>query len=208
MLDFYFSPGSCALASHILLEEIGAKYESHRIDFSQNEQQGEAYLKLNPKGRVPALATQHGTLTETPAILVYLAETHDRGDLIFKADPYNFARVQSFNNYLCATVHVAHAHKGRGHRWASEPGAIKAMQAHVPTSMSLCFEYLENEGVTGPFVMGETYSVADPYLYTICRWAPADGVDISKLPKIKAHMEMMAKRDSTLRALRAEGLQP
>lgn len=208
MLDFYYSPGSCALASHIVLEEVGADYRSHRIDFSQNQQQSADYLKLNPKGRVPALSTAQGILTETPAILVYLAETHERSDLILKADHFRFARLQAFNSYLCATVHVAHAHKGRGNRWASDPSAIKSMQAHVPTSMSSCFDHLENEAIAGPYVMGETFSVADPYLYTICRWASADGVDISRLAKVKKHMEIMTQRPATLAALKAEGLEP
>lgn len=208
MLEFYFSPGSCALASHIVLEEIGAAYEGKRIDFGQDQQRSPDYLKVNPKGRVPALVTDRGILTETPAILVYLAETHDAGGLILKDDPFAFARLQAFNSYLASTVHVAHAHRGRGHRWADEPEAIAAMQRKVPQSVGDCFEYIEAEAFAGPWVMGDAYTVADPYLYTVTRWIEGDGVDIARFPKVQAHFEAMAKRPAVLAALGAQELSP
>ncbi len=206
-MDFYFSPGSCALASHILLEEVGANYRAHRIDFSQNEQQSADYLKVNPKGRVPALVTEDGILTETPAILVYIAQTHGAADLALMDDPFRFARLQAFNSFLASTLHVNHAHKGRGARWADDPAAHEAMKKKVPESVAAAFAYVEETAFEGPFVMGDGYTVADPYLYTVSRWMEGDGIDPARFPKVQAHMAMMASRPATLRALAAEGLQ-
>ena len=76
MLTFYYATNTCALASHIALEEAGATYETRWIDFAAAEQTKPDYLKINPKGRVPALVTERGVLTETPAILAYIAQTH------------------------------------------------------------------------------------------------------------------------------------
>jgi glutathione S-transferase len=132
MLKLYYAPGSCALASHIALEEAGATYEAHKIDFSANQQRAPEYLKINPKGRVPALVTDKGILTETPAILVYIAQTHPGAKLAPLDDPYSLAKVQAFNSYLCSTVHVAHAHRVRGGRWADGEAAIADLKAKAP----------------------------------------------------------------------------
>src|SRR4051794_28970567 len=128
MLKFYYTPETCALASHIALEEAGAEYEAVRLDFRAGDQRKPEYLAINPKGRVPALITDDGVLTETPAILVYVAQRFARAKLAPLDSPFAFARVQAFNSYLCSTVHVAHAHKFRGSRWADDPAAIEAMR--------------------------------------------------------------------------------
>src|SRR5690242_16010448 len=121
MFKLFYAPRTCALASHIALEEAGAPYEAVRLDFDRNEQRQEAYLAINPKGRVPALATERGILTETPAILAFVAQSFPAARLAPLDDPFAFARLQAFNSYLCSTVHVAHAHRRRGARWADDP---------------------------------------------------------------------------------------
>ncbi len=123
MLTFYYATNTCALASHIALEEAGAAYETRWIDFGAAEQTKPDYLKINPKGRVPSLETERGVLTETPAILAYIAQTHPEAQLAPLDDPFAFAELQSFMSYLCSTVHVAHAHRARGYRWADDPAA-------------------------------------------------------------------------------------
>src|ERR1700722_17054591 len=127
MLIFYYATNTCALASHIALEEAGAAYETRWIDFGAAEQTKPEYLKINPKGRVPSLATERGGLTERPAILAYSAEGHAEAQLAPLADPFAFAELQSFMHYLCATAHVAPAHRARGYRWADDPAAHEAM---------------------------------------------------------------------------------
>ena len=114
MLKLFYAPGTCALASRIALEEAGAEYEIARVNFAQNEQRSADYLKINPKGRVPALVTEKGVLTETTAILAYVAQAFPAANLAMLDDPFEFARLQAFNSYLASTVHVNHAHGRRG----------------------------------------------------------------------------------------------
>jgi glutathione S-transferase len=201
MLKLYYAPGTCALASHIALEEAGAKYEAVRLDFRSNQQRSAEYLQINPKGRVPSLATDKGILTETPAILAFVAQSFPAKRLAPLDDAFAFARAQAFNSYLCATVHVAHAHGRRGSRWADEPEAIAAMQRKVPQTMGECFQLIERDMIAGPWVMGETYSICDPYLFTIAGWLEGDGVDPRSLPKVHAHMQRMAERPAVKAAL-------
>ena len=85
-------------------------------------------------------------------------------------------------SYLCATVHVAHAHRARGYRWADEPAAFEAMKKKVPQSVGACFALIERRMLRGPWVMGEAYTIADPYLFTLARWMEVDGVDPQRLP--------------------------
>lgn len=203
MLKLFYAPGTCSLASHIALEEAGADYEARRVDFSTAEQTKPDYLAVNPKGRVPALLTDRGVVTETPAILTYIAETHPAANLAPRGDAFAFAQLQSFMNYLCSTVHVAHAHGRRGARWADDPAAHEAMRAKVASNMTACFELIENRMFEGPFVMGEAYSVADPYLFTIAGWLESDGVDPALFPKVLDHRNRMTARPAVARVLAA-----
>lgn len=192
MFTLYFTPGTCALASHIALEQAGADYQAVSVDFSRNEQQSPDYLRVNPKGRVPALVTSRGVLTETPAILAFICQTHPKAGLAPLDDPFELARMNAFNSYLCSTVHIAHAHKRRGYRWADDPAAIAAMQKKVPENMSACFDLIEHEFFKGPWVLGERYTVSDMYLFTIAQWLEGDGVDVEKFPKVAEHHRRMA----------------
>src|SRR5919108_6201889 len=143
MLKLFYAPNTCALASHIALEEAGADYETARLDFRANEQRKPEYLAINPKGRVPALVTDRGILTETPAILVFIAHTFPRSRLVPLDDAFAFARIQAFNSYLCSTVHVAHAHKWRGYRWATEESSFADMRRMIPKSVGASFALIE-----------------------------------------------------------------
>src|SRR5437899_12763388 len=142
MLKLYYAPATCALASHIALAEAGAAYTTEKIDFKTNQQQSPDYLKINPKGRVPTLVTDRGILTETPAMLAFIAQSFPQARLAPLDDAFAFAQIQAFNSYLCATVHVAHAHRMRGQRWADDPAAIAAMQRKVPQSVAACVELI------------------------------------------------------------------
>ncbi len=204
MLVFYYAPDTCALASHIALEDAGAEYRLRRIDFEKNEQRSPDYLAVNPKGRVPALVATRGVLTETPAMLAYVAQSYPAAQLAPLDDPFAFGQLQAFNSYICSTLHVAHAHRMRGYRWADEPEAIAAMRRKVPDSVSACYAYIEEQAFVGPFVRGENYTIADPYLFTVAQWMEADGIDPAQFPKVAAHREMMRQRKSVQSALRAE----
>lgn len=204
MLKFYYAPKSCALASHIALEEAGAEYESVRLDLAANQQRADAYTAVNPKGRVPALETERGVLTETPAILTFIAQSHPAARLAPFGDPFAFGEVQAFNAYLCATLHVAHAHKYRGSRWADEESSFADMRRAVPRAVGACFELIESTLFKGPWVMGESYTICDPYLFTVAGWIEEDGVDPKLVPRIIDHRNRMADRPAVVRALAAE----
>ncbi len=193
MIKLFWAPGTCALASHIALEESGATYEAVKLNFAQGDQRKPEYLKVNPKGRVPALITDRGIVTETPAILAWIAQTQPLAKLA-PADPFDFAAAQAFNSYLCSTVHPAHAHRPRAARWSDDPAAQETMKAKVPQNMSESFTLIENEFLKGPWVMGAAYSICDPYLYTISGWLESDGVDIAKFPRVHDHFKRMNDR--------------
>ena len=200
MLKLYFAPGTCAMAVHIALEEAGADYQAVRLEFASNDQNQPDFLAINPKARVPALVTPQGVLTETPAILGFVAQRFPAAALA-PTEPYAFARAQAFNSYLCSTVHVAHAHKGRGSRWTDDAAAVAALMLKVPQNMADCFALIERDMLAGPWVLGAAYSVCDAYLFTITRWLAGDGVDVARFPGVQAHAQRMAARPAVQRVL-------
>jgi glutathione S-transferase len=204
MYKLYYAPGTCALASHIALEEAGADYKAMRIDFKTNQQNSPDYLAINPKGRVPALVTDRGVLTETPAILAYIAQTFREAKLAPSDDPFALAQLQAFTSYLCSTVHVAHAHKMRGYRWATEEASFADMKRMVPKSVGAAFALIERGMLRGPWVMGESYTICDPYLFTIAQWLEGDGVDLAALPKVMAHRKRMLERPAVRKVVEEE----
>jgi glutathione S-transferase len=201
MLKLYYGVGTCALASHIALEEAGADYTTDRIDMKANQQNSPDYLAINPKGRVPALVTDQGVLTETPAILAFIAQSFPKANLAPLSDAFAFGQVQAFNSYLCSGVHISHSHKMRGARWASEETSFEDMRRKVPENMRAGMAMIENKMLRGPWVMGESYTVCDPYLFTVSNWAKNDGVDLAEFPKITAHRERMKERPAVRKVL-------
>ncbi|APX88427.1 glutathione S-transferase [Brevirhabdus pacifica] len=196
----FYAKGTAALPPHIVLEEIGAPYEVRRVDFAANEQQSSDYLEVNPRGRVPALVTPDGILTEAPAILTYLGQTNPEAGLI-PSDPFTLARAQEFNSYVCATVHVAHAHRVRGHRWTDDAAAIESMKSKVAQNMTDCAEMMQNHFLRGEWVLGDNYSICDPYLFLACRWIIADGANIDDFPALRAHYDRMLARPAVAKVL-------
>ncbi len=204
MLILFYTPNSCALASHLALELSGLQYEARKVDFANNEQRSPAYLRINPKGRVPALVTERGVLTENPAILAYISQCAPQAELAPLDDPFAFAQMQAFNNYLASTVHVAHAHRYRGYRWADAPEAIEAMKQKVPQNMRECFRLIDEELLQGPWVLGDRLSVCDLYLFTIGRWLPGDGVDIQEFPRVAGHAARLQQLPAVQRVLESQ----
>ena len=204
MLKLYYTADTCALASHIALNDVGAEYTIARISFDREEQRSPEYLAVNPKGRVPALVTDKGILTETPAILAFIAQSFPKAALAPLDDPFRLAQVQAFNLYICATLHVAHAHRMRGHRWASDPASFADMQRKVPENVGACYRLIEDGLPAGPWVMGEAYTICDPYLFTMAQWMEADGVDPSRFPKVSDHRRRMSERPQVRAAIAAE----
>jgi glutathione S-transferase len=200
MLKLFHAWGSCSLASLIALEEAGADYELAVMSTREGDQRRAEYLAVNPKGRVPALATDQGVLTENPAILAWIAQSYPAAKLA-PADPWGFAQAQAFNSYLCATVHVAHAHKHRGYRWADEPTSFADMTRKVPENETACFQLIEDEMLQGPYVLGQAFSICDAYLFTLAGWLGDDGVDIRQFPKVLGHHERVGARPAVRKVL-------
>ncbi|THD58392.1 glutathione S-transferase family protein, partial [Phenylobacterium sp.] len=200
MLKLFHAWGSCSLASLIALEEAGADYELVVMDTKAFDQRTPEYLEINPKGRVPALVTDLGVLTETPAILSYIPEAHPAAGLL-PVDAWERAQAHAFNSYLCATVHVAHAHKHRGYRWTDDTAAQAAMTAAVPKNEIACFRLIEDRMFKGPWVLGERFSVCDAYLYTLFGWLPGDGVDTAQFPAILDNSRRVEARPAVRKVL-------
>ena len=193
-MRLYYSPNSCALASHIILEEVGADYSLTLIDFAKNEQKNPEYMGINPKARVPSLKTSDGILTETPAILFFLAQSFPEMRMAPLDNVFLLAKAQEFNSYLCSTVHVAHAHLSRGARWSDDETAIASMTRKVPETVGACFKLINDMMLEEPWVLGKEYSICDAYLFTLTRWLDRDGVDRKKLPRVDSHYSRMAER--------------
>lgn len=205
---FYYAIQTVSVASQIALEEAGAVYESRLIDFKTTEQQSKDYLQINPKGRVPALVTDRGIITETPAILAYIAQAFPKARLAPLDDPFLFAKLQDINSYLCSTVHVNHAHKMRGNRWVEDKDAQSkaAMTAKVPKTMHDSFSLIEQEMFIGPWTLGDNFSITDCYIFCISNWLKGDNVEIKEFPLIHDHHLRMKKRPSVQKVMAIHGL--
>ncbi len=199
----YWSTSSCSMASHLALEYAGADYTGERVDFSRNQQRSDAYLKLNPKGRVPVLATPQGILTETPAILLYICQQYPGAGLAPLDDPFELARMNAFNSYLCSTVHVHHAHRVRGERWSDDAQVVQNLKLKVTKNMGDCFAYIERDCLQGPWVLGERLSTSDMYLFTIANWLAGDGVEVADFPKVAGVMKRLAALPAVARVVAA-----
>ena len=199
MFRLFYSKKSCAYAPHILLYEIDVEFEAKYLNFEKNEQLSSEFLKINPKGRVPALATPDGVLTENPAILFFLAQSYPEKALA-PNNPFELAKAQAFNMFIASTVHVAHAHKHRGYRWADDKDAQTAMASKVAANMANCATIIQEHFFKGPFVLGNSFSMCDPYLALVTRWLGADGVDLNDFPELKEHHERMKQRPSVQKA--------
>ena len=210
MLKLFYSPNACSLAPHSAVEEAGADYQAVRVDFASGEQRSERYLALNPKGRVPVLVTDQGPLTEVAVILGWIAQSYPAAKLKPEGDFFAFSKMQEFNLYIASTVHVAFAHLFRGERWADSPEAIANMKAKVPSNMTALLGLIEDRFADGrTWVMGEQYTVSDPYLYVMTRWLEREGAGGSAhLPRLVAHRSRVQARPAAQKALADEGLNP
>ena len=203
-MKFYYAPKTISVATAVMLEETGLAYEGIKVDFAAGEQTSPEYLAINPKGRVPAIVTDAGILTETGAILEFLA-TQAPDKVALPTDPWEAAQLRSVMYYLASTFHVNHGHLRRGHRWANEESSFRDMASKVPETMATSARFIEENCALSPFVTGDTITPADPWLFAICTWLEGDGVDIRNTPKLTAHFDMMNARASVA-AVRNMGL--
>ncbi len=197
-MKFFYAPGTVAIATGLLLEEVGLPFEAVRLSFADGEQTKPDYRAINPKGRVPALVTEQGILTETGAIAEFIAAQVPALGLV-PDDPWQAAQMRAVTYYLASTFHVNHAHGPRGIRWANEESSLADMRAKLPSTMTESCNYIEDNCALAPFVMGAEMTIADPWLFAICTWLEGDGVDINNHPKLAAHFALMSARPSARR---------
>lgn len=201
MLKLYYSPGACALASHIALEEAGAAHELVRIDLRKGEQKTPEYLAINPAGVTPALATEHGVLTQNSAILAYVAALRPQAGLAPEG-AFDLARFHAFNGFLASSLHPA---LGQLLFAGLEGPARETAAANAAAKLTLVEERL----LTGPWALGERYSAADGYLSVFSRWARQAGLlDPKTYPRLNDHLDRVQARPAVRRALEAEGVSP
>ncbi|MBX9615042.1 MAG: glutathione S-transferase N-terminal domain-containing protein [Caulobacteraceae bacterium] len=204
MLKLYYSAGACALASHIALEEAAAAYDLEHIDLRQGQQRTPAFLAINPAGSTPALVTEHGVLTENAVIMDHIARTHPEAGLAPDPSSFAWSRMQSLNGWLASSLHPA-----IGRLLFSRPpleGEARTAQAGVALGK---FDIVEQSLLTGPWAMGEQYTVADGYLSVFTRWARQAGIlDRTRFPRLNDHLDRVQARPAVQRVLSAEGLTP
>ncbi|MFX0545440.1 glutathione S-transferase family protein [Roseovarius sp. S1116L3] len=203
-MKLYYAPGTISVTIAIALHEAGLDFDTHKISFKDAEQTKPEYHRINPKGRVPALEVDDAVLTETGAILDYIAAIAPDAHLM-PQDPIEAARVRAVIHYLASTMQPNHAHGPRGYRWAEKEESFADMRAQVPKTMTTSAAYVEDHCLKSPFVMGETVTVADPHLFVVCQWLKGDGVDVSKFPRITAFLDAMEARAS-VKAVRYAGM--
>jgi len=200
----YYSPGSCSIAPHIALAEADVEYELILVDTKGGQQRSPEFLAKNPLGRVPVLQTPLGLLTEVSAILGYIASIAVARRLI-PEDAFDAAVMASFNSFLSSTVHVTFAHFMRPYRWADDPTCKAELSRKAVAAYSEQFGMIENGKLRGPWVMGQQFTIADPYLYVMTRWLARAGIAVENFPRVNEHYSRMGARAAVQRSLVEEG---
>jgi glutathione S-transferase len=203
VLTLYYGRGACSIAAHIVLEESGEKYEPHPVDLANGEQRTEAYLKINPRGRVPALRLDDGSIvTENTAILPYLGKRFR----LWPTDQTGETRALSVIGFFAATVHPTFAHVSRPERYATDA----AMHPHLrEVGLKTFHGYLkEIDGLLAgrQWFIGDQYSVVDPYALVFYVWGTRRELPVRELKNYTALVERMKARPAVQRVIADEKL--
>jgi glutathione S-transferase len=200
MLTLYYAPGACSMASHIVLEESGEKYEPRKVDLAGGEQRTEAYLKMNPLGRVPVLGLDDGTpLTENTAILPYLGKRFD----LWPKDALGDAKALSLIGYFASSVHPAHAHVGRPERYTADTSAFPGIKEAGLKTFQTYLQQIDGM-LAGREWFGDKYSVLDPYGFVFYTWGARRDLPMGELKNYTAHKDRMLKRAAVDRVVENE----
>jgi glutathione S-transferase len=200
-MKLYFVPGACSLAPHIVLREAGLSFDIDKVDpATKKTASGEDFNKVNPKGYVPTLKLDDGNvLTEAQVLLQYLADQKPEAGLAPKFGTMERYRLMEWLNFIATELH-----KGFGPLW--NPQNPDSVKDNAKANLGKRFDTLEAHFATKPFLMGDTFTIADGYLFTILNWANFHKMDLSKWPKMGEFMGRVAQRPAVQAALKAEGL--
>lgn len=192
MMKLYFSNGSCSLSTHIALEEAGATFEAHRLNLREGEQKRPEYLQINPKGKVPALVVDGGVITEVPAVLSYIADTHPQAKLLAPPGELARAKAQEWMAWCASTVH---RDMGPLFRDRDNVEQRKVAQADLDNY---------DAWLKGTYVLGDTFSAADCYTPVFTLWTLHFGLTLG--PRMRASAKALMERPGVQRALAAHQL--
>jgi glutathione S-transferase len=200
-MKLYYSPGACSLAPHIVLREAGAHFSIERVDLAAKKTaDGGDYLAVNPKGQVPVLALDNGArLTEGPIIAQYVADHAGDHKLMPKAGDFGRYRVMEWQNYITAELHKFFSP-------LFNPKLDDNAKATFRDMLRRKYEWIETNLAGKHYLMGDHFTAADAYLFTVTNWARVTKLDLSGLPNIAAYMERVAARPAVQAAMKAEGL--
>jgi glutathione S-transferase len=200
MLTLYYGPGACSMASHIVLEESGEKYEPRRMDLAKGEQRSESYLKLNPQGRVPLLQLDNGEpLAENTAILPYLGKRFT----LWPTESLAEAKALSLIGFFAASVHPAHAHVGRPERYTADQSAYPGIKEQGLKTFHGHLKQIDGM-LAGREWLGDQYSVLDPYGFVFYTWGVRRELPMAELKNYTAFKDRMKNRPAVARVLEDE----
>jgi glutathione S-transferase len=190
------------MAAHIALEESGEKYEARRMDLSRGDQKTDAYLKIHPQGRVPALLLDDGSpLAENTAILPYLGKRFG----LWPTDPVAEARALSLVGFFAASVHPAHAHIRRPERYAADEAAFATIREAGRKSFHGYLAQVDAM-LAGREWLSEKYSVVDPYAFVFYAWGVARELPMGELAHYTAFKDRMLRRPAVQRVVGDENV--
>lgn len=201
MFKLFHCPGACSLAPLIALEEAGAPYETVIVNLGAGDQARPEYLAINPKAKVPALVTDRGVLTENPAILTFIAQSFPDARLAPLNDPFELARMQSFNAYLASAVQPSAGPIVRPFRFTDEEAAQPGVKTKAIETYVKNLGLVEKDLLAGPWVLGEDYSVSDAYLFVFSGSIERLNLDKALFPRLLEHRARMSARPAVQRAV-------
>lgn len=203
MLTLYFCPGACSLASHIALEESGAPYELKPIILAKGQQRSEAYLKINPRGKVPSFSVDGEILVENTAIITYLARRFPAKNLL-PADPLEEARCIAMMCWFSSVVHPSYQRSHRPERFADGEAAQAAVRENGRKSFWANCQEIDSILQRNDWVMGRDFTAVDGYALVFYGWGTRSGFPMSELSAYTAWRERMMKRPTVKKSVESE----
>ena len=198
-MKLYYSPGACSLAPHIAMREAGIPVELKKVDLKAKQYEGGDYKAVNGKGYVPAVETPDGVLTECPVILQYIADQKPDAGLAPRAGDKARLKLNEMLSFITSEIH-----KGMGNFF--NPALNDGWRQAVTDRLGLRLDWVAKQLEGKQYLMGDRFSVADAYLFTILNWSKPSKFDLGKWPVLQEYHKRVAARPKVQEALKAEGL--